>query len=218
MSEPSDPLPILASDAERDGAVARLRQAVAEGRLTLEEFSDRVGAAHGARTDRDLDALTRDLPAAPVPAVPALPTEEHRAIFSHVARGGPWSLPQRSLWRSLFGTIELDLRQARLSGSDTELVVHNVFGTVTVIVPEGLEVIVRGGGLFASQRIDPQMQAALPGAPRLVIECRGPGGTLHVRSGRSARGLPDQLKAWLRRAITEADSDPGSGSGSGRPA
>ena len=33
------------------------------------------------------------------------------------------------------------------------LEVYNLFGTVTVIVPEGVEVVVRGGGLFASQRI-----------------------------------------------------------------
>ena len=43
---------ILASDAERGAAVDRLRQAVVEGRLTLEEFSDRVGLAQSARTDQ----------------------------------------------------------------------------------------------------------------------------------------------------------------------
>lgn len=35
--------PILASDAEREGSVARLRVAVSEGRLTLVEFTERVG-------------------------------------------------------------------------------------------------------------------------------------------------------------------------------
>jgi hypothetical protein len=104
-------------------------------------------------------------------------------------REGPWSLPARSHWRSLFGTIDLDLRQARLSASDTELAIHNVFGTVTVIVPEGLEVVVRGGGLFASQKIEAPERAPSPGGPRLVIEASGPGGTLHVRSRR-----PRQLR------------------------
>ena len=51
-----------------------------------------------------------------------------------------------------------------------------------MIVPEGLEVVVRGGGLFASQKIESPAHAPTPGGPRLVIETSGPGGTLHVRS------------------------------------
>jgi hypothetical protein len=37
--------PILASDAEREHSIVLLRDAVTSGRLTLEEFSDRVGRA-----------------------------------------------------------------------------------------------------------------------------------------------------------------------------
>jgi hypothetical protein len=177
---PSAAPPILASDADRDRLVALLRDAVGEGRLTVEEFSQRVGLAQRARTETDLATLSADLPAAP--AAPADEPEEHRAICSHLTRGGLWSLPARSSWRSYFGTVDLDLRQARLSSTETELHVYNLFGTVTVIVPEGLEVIVRGGGAFASQKIDAAPPAPEPGAPRLVIETRGAGGTLHVRT------------------------------------
>jgi hypothetical protein len=198
----SEDTPILASDAERDRTVARVRDAVGEGRLTLEEFSERVGAAQLARTDRDLASLARDLPASlpGLPGVPGLPglqeaseapaapaspgpvTEHHRATFSHLTRQGPWSLPARSSWRSLFGTIDLDLREARLADAETVLQIHNVFGTVTVVVPDGIEVIVRGGGLFASQKVQSPAQAPLPGGPRLIIDSSGPGGTLHVRA------------------------------------
>jgi Domain of unknown function (DUF1707) len=59
-------------DAEREHSIVLLRDGVVEGRLTLEEFSDRVGRAQGARTaptdigyrlapSRDLDAAGRDL-------------------------------------------------------------------------------------------------------------------------------------------------------------
>jgi hypothetical protein len=44
----SRPMVILASDAERDRSIALLRDAVGEGRLTLEEFSERVGLAQTA--------------------------------------------------------------------------------------------------------------------------------------------------------------------------
>ena len=179
----SAPAPILASDADRERSITLLRDAVGEGRLTLEEFSERVGLAQSARTDQDLALVTRDLPAVPAATGPAdLAAEEHRAFCSHLTRSGPWSLPARSSWRSIFGTIDLDVRQARLAGPETELEVYNLFGTVTVIVPEGVEVVVRGGGMFASQKIEFPERAPIAGAPRLTISTRGPGGTLYVRT------------------------------------
>ena len=138
----SGPTPILASDAERERSIALLREAVGEGRLTLEEFSERVGLAQAARTDQELARVARDLPGEPAASGPAVAAAEtHRAFCSHLVRSGPWSLPPRSSWRSIFATIDLDLRQARLSGPDTALEVHNLFGTVTVLVPEGVEVV-----------------------------------------------------------------------------
>ena len=185
MSDEPDPQPpaILASDAERERGIALLREAVGEGRLTLEEFSNRVELTYAARTDQELADLVRDLPSELAPSPPPAPlSEEHRAFCSHLIRSGPWSLPGNSSWRSIFGTIDLDLRQARLAGPETVLEVHNVFGTVTVIVPEGIEVKVRGGGLFASQKIESPERAPSAGGPSLTIETSGPGGTLYVRS------------------------------------
>lgn len=203
MSEPPEPrpTPILASDAERERSVALLRDAVGEGRLTLEEFSERIGLAQAARTDQELARLTRDLPndlttSAPLAAAP----EEHRALCSHLIRSGPWSLPAHSSWRSIFGTIDLDLRQARLADTETALEVYNLFGTVTVIVPEGVEVVVRGGGLFASQKIQSPERASIAGGPRLTIDTRGPGGTLHVRTRTTPPTLKQSLKA-VKRAL-----------------
>jgi hypothetical protein len=59
-----------ASDTDRDTAVDILCAAVAEGRLTLAELDERVGAALSARTTCELTALIADLsgPWTPVPA------------------------------------------------------------------------------------------------------------------------------------------------------
>ncbi len=179
---------ILASDAEREHAVTVLRDAVVEGRLTLEEFSERVSGAQVARTDRELAALTVDLPAtAPAPAMPA--PVRHRALCSRLVRSGAWELPTRSSWRSLFGTIELDLREVRLAGPETELAVYNLFGTVRIRVPPGVAVRVEGGGAFASQVLQPPPWPAPRDAPLLRIVVSGPGGTLYVTSSepRSSR-------------------------------
>lgn len=200
----SRPTPILVSDTERERSIALLRVAVGEGRLTLEEFSERVDLAYNARTDQDLASLARDLPTNAAGSFTlGAASEEHRAFCSHLTRGGPWSLPRRSSWRSIFGTIDLDLRQVRLAGPETVLEVYNLFGTVTVIVPDGVEVVVRGGGLFASQKIESPERAPVAGGPILTISTRGPGGTLHVRA-RPPRPTVKQSIKMAKQSIKRA--------------
>ena len=53
---------LRASDADREQFVEALRQHHAEGRLTLEELTERTERAYAARTLGDLDALGGDLP------------------------------------------------------------------------------------------------------------------------------------------------------------
>ena len=56
-------LPALrASDSDRERTIALLRDHAAVGRLTLEEFTDRMSAAYLARTNDDLEQLALDLP------------------------------------------------------------------------------------------------------------------------------------------------------------
>ncbi|WP_203700083.1 DUF1707 SHOCT-like domain-containing protein [Asanoa iriomotensis] len=54
-----------ASDDDRQRVVELLQQHTAVGRLTLDEFTDRVDNAYAARTLRDLAVVTSDLPALP---------------------------------------------------------------------------------------------------------------------------------------------------------
>src|SRR3954468_24129681 len=53
--------PILASDADRDIALALLREASVDGRLTLEDLAQRAELVHGARTRDDVAAATAGL-------------------------------------------------------------------------------------------------------------------------------------------------------------
>ena len=53
---------VRVSDAEREGIVAQLSAATAEGRLTLDEFSERTRRAYAARTWGELVSLVGDLP------------------------------------------------------------------------------------------------------------------------------------------------------------
>jgi hypothetical protein len=58
--------PIRASDADREVVVATLRDAFEVGRLTLDEFNERVSAAYESKTWGDLRRLTIDLPVQPI--------------------------------------------------------------------------------------------------------------------------------------------------------
>jgi hypothetical protein len=58
---PADPR-IRASDADRDRTAALLREHHAAGRLTAEEFDERLDAALSAKTLAELDELLADLP------------------------------------------------------------------------------------------------------------------------------------------------------------
>lgn len=52
----------LVADADREHTIAELRGHMVAGRLTADEFEERVGAAHSARTRGDLDAMSANLP------------------------------------------------------------------------------------------------------------------------------------------------------------
>ena len=58
-----------AASADRERAVDVLKAGFAEGRLTQDEYNDRMGRAYTARTYAELMALTADLPAGAMPAV-----------------------------------------------------------------------------------------------------------------------------------------------------
>ena len=70
-------------DAERGRVVDQLADHHAAGRLSLEEFEDRMAAAWAARTGNDLDVLVRDLPTQPRPSGPP-PAATHQRLDPHV--------------------------------------------------------------------------------------------------------------------------------------
>jgi hypothetical protein len=70
MREMSDRDLMRASDDDRQQVVDRLRAALEEGRLKMEEFTDRIGLAYQAVTYGDLAKLHVDLPPAGPPAHP----------------------------------------------------------------------------------------------------------------------------------------------------
>jgi hypothetical protein len=66
MNQPATAQPELrASDAERDEVIDRLRRHCAEGRISIDELSERIDAVYAARTRTELAPPLRDLPSEP---------------------------------------------------------------------------------------------------------------------------------------------------------
>lgn len=183
-------LDLRASDDERDRAVAQLRDASVQGRLTLEELAERTGRAHQARTRAELQAVLADLPSALAsPSATDDEPERHFAALSSIERIGRWNVPQRARFTAVLSSVRLDLRSAVLPGPEIEIELISVLSSAEVLVPEGVEVVLSGGGLLSSQRLD--MPASLvPGAPVVRIRTSGALGSVEVRSEPS---LSDQL-------------------------
>jgi hypothetical protein len=83
------PLPLRASDAERDQVVGELRERFAEGRLSQDSFVRRVDAALRARERRELAGLLADMPASRRLAG-ALADVARRAAAAARRAGGRW--------------------------------------------------------------------------------------------------------------------------------
>jgi DUF1707 SHOCT-like domain len=162
---------VLASDAERDRAVERLRTSAVDGRLTLEEFAQRMSSAYEARTRDELEQLTRDLPAEHAPAQPPPRASASWivAIMGGAARKGRFRLGLKTQVLAVMGGSDIDLRQAELEGPEVTITIYAVMGGAHVIVPEGVFVDLSGLSIMGGKDHRPGTEPVPPGAPVVRI-------------------------------------------------
>src|SRR5579875_535639 len=194
----ADPGSLLASDAEREATVAQLNDAGREGRLQLEEFSDRVDRALSARTRGELEALVQDIPrSSSTPAPPARSTANQGSTQWNVSplgglrRRGHWRVAGKITSIHLLGGMDLDLREAEFASPEVTLESFSLLGGVELIVPPGVNVEVSGFLLLGGQEIDDD-ELANPGAPTLHVRCFSLIGGVRVR--RTGRRLIDGVR------------------------
>jgi hypothetical protein len=166
MSHPA----VRASDADRERTVELLRRHSVEGRLTLEEFADRMGRAYEAKTQDELEQLMRDLPAqTAAPARRARRTRWIVSVMSGVNRRGRFRLGAHTYAVSLMGGMNVDLRQAELEEPEVTITVVCVMGGANIIVPEGVEVELTGIAIMGGKSYRPGKQSPPPGAPLVRV-------------------------------------------------
>lgn len=197
-----------ASDADRDRVAQVLRTAFEEGRLTIEEHSERIEALYGAKTMGELEPLTYDLPTglarpslskspAPVPSpyrpahVGTAPAESPSlvAVFGSAERKGPGRIGPRLRAAAIFGGVEIDLSEATFDTPTLVIDVATVFGGIDVRVPEGVTVRGHGAGIFGGFSVHQQV-AEDPNAPVVVVRGAAVFGGVDIR--------PKKAKRWKR--------------------
>ena len=175
---------LRASDADRAQVTTLLSTAYAEGRLTREEDEQRLEQVLRARTFDELVPLTADLVPtaagpAPVAADPhtydiatgtgSQPAEKMVAIFGGVQRRGRWRMRPQTQALSVFGGIDLDLREAIFEAPVVEINGFWCFGGLDIKVPAGMEVIDHTAGVFGGTEVK-DLGPRDPSAPTLVIK------------------------------------------------
>jgi Domain of unknown function (DUF1707)/Cell wall-active antibiotics response 4TMS YvqF len=169
--QPAAPPELLASDAERQQATALLKQACVEGRVTLDEFGDRMRRALAARTRGELADLTHDLPPTPAPG-PAgrTPVSMTFAALGSAERSGFWRVGEHSRVTSILGSCKLDLRRASVAATRTIIRAQVVMGDLTIVLPEGVEVEAEAVAVLGARTLRLTGPPPPPDAPVVRIE------------------------------------------------
>jgi hypothetical protein len=191
---------IRIGDRERREVDARLQQAHADGVLTLAEYDERAGLCWAARTRSDLDQLTRDLPPAASPQAlsPSPPASKPQPSRSPAPADGKG--PLRRALRGLAGVALVGAalygggsvltaddgasvfgsREVQVAGTQDEVQVAALFGSVTVRVPDDVRVRTSGTMIFGSIRCGAACQPGGPNQREVVVDANGGFGSVNV--------------------------------------
>ena len=168
-----------------------LGEALADGRLSHEEYSERMPLALAARTLGELAALTTDLAAPEHQPVQVEGGKQVAALFNAADRRGRWVVPGTMTCVAAFGEVVLDFTEAILQERHVVVTVYALCGRVRLIVPAGVEVVMGGNNILGRQRGGTARR--VPTSSEVpVIEVRG-----HVAASEVLARTPPRPRRWL---------------------
>jgi hypothetical protein len=168
-----------------------LAAALGDGRLTVDEHSERVTAALSARTLGELARLTTDLA---TPADQPLRVDGGRTVsgvFGTEVREGRWVVPPVLTVSAFCGEVQVDFREALLQERHVVLNAYALGGRILLIVPAGVEVVMSGTTLLGRRR-GATAEALPPETDVPVIEVRS-----FVVAGEVLVRTPPRPRRWL---------------------
>ncbi len=215
-SERQPSVPVRISDSERNRAVEFLRHHCTEGRLTLDEFSDRVGVVFAATMSADIEAVTHDLPALEVPSVDLTTVRPaqgrgrvSRFTFACMGGGqrrGRWRLEGSHLAIVFMGGSQIDLRGAEIIGDEVTITIVAFMGGAQVIVPEGVAVELSGASFMGGKSVKVnEAVPRMPGTPLVRVQAYPIMGGVGVRS-RASKAVRQKRQAERERYREEREA------------
>ncbi|KAA2250981.1 DUF1707 domain-containing protein [Solihabitans fulvus] len=183
-----DPKNIRVSDAEREHVAALLQKAVAQGMLTLDEFTERTDRALASRTRGELNSVVIDLPGmVHAEAAVAVPTGEPMVLKTRtgtVKQNGTWVVPSAITAECTMGNVQIDFTEAQCAHRDVTLRATCGSGNITAIVPRGwlvrMEEVSTGMGNAVNKATEP----ADPTLPVLHVYAKVGMGNVKIRHPR----------------------------------
>ena len=186
--KPPGPDRLRASDADRDRVARLLGDALADGRLSAEEHSERLDALYAAKTLGELEPITADLGAAPAASSAAELTasaegsENIVAVFASADRSGRWLVEPRTNASALFGSVSLDLREAVLTQREVVIQCAVTFGELKLTLPPGVRVVNRTTPIFGEVNLKKADSAVPVDAPTVRLTGTVIFGSVNVRT------------------------------------
>jgi hypothetical protein len=137
----------LASDEDREEALRALHQALVDGRIRVEQHSERVSKALAAQYVAELEDLTADVPhgdrlpvRADNAALVKAGTQQARAILRSASLRPRGEVSGRLHSWAVWGNAEIDLRDAVIPIDGLDLRLGAYLGDVTIVVPPNVQV------------------------------------------------------------------------------
>ncbi|WP_458242582.1 DUF1707 SHOCT-like domain-containing protein [Streptomyces sp. MAI_2237] len=162
-----------------------LRTAAGDGRLTVDELDERVEAALTARTLKELDILTADLPVSGggTPGAQDVVRIEQRGAST--LRGEGWTVPRQLEIDSEWGDVTLDLADAVITHDTLRIRLDMRGGTLKLLTRPGIVVDTDALTLqFAESKARPGDGSGVPVVLRVEIRGRLSLGRVVVRPRR----------------------------------
>jgi hypothetical protein len=174
------------SDADRNGTLRRLHNAVALGLIDIDEFEERSAAVSSARLQSELAALVGDLPGPGAIVTTATDRVELRGVLGSLKRQGEWVVPTRLALVRRMGSIDLDLTRARFAGSIVVIEIDMKFGSLDLRLPDGASASIDDLEVIVGSARDHRKDAPAEGRPHVILTGRSVCGSVDIRGPRRA--------------------------------
>lgn len=181
------------SDADRNGTLRRLHNAVALGLIDIDEFEERSIAVSRARLQAELAALVGDLPGPGAIVTTATDRVELRGVMGSLRRQGEWVVPTRLALVRRMGSIDLDLTKARFAGPIVVIELDMKFGSLDIRLPEGASASIDDLEVIVGSARDHRKDAPAEGRPHVVLTGRSVCGSIDIRGPRR-RAVMNRLR------------------------